>query len=262
MKVYISADIEGVCDVTSWDETSNNSRAAEQMSKEVAAACDGAFEAGADQVLVKDAHGKASTILHDTLPRGVRLIRGWSAHPYKMMQGIDESFDAAMFIGYHAGPLRGDSPLEHIISEGRVDAIRLNGTVASEFLLNAFTAALEGVPSVFISGDAGVCVQARELLPQIGTTAVKEGHGDSTTSIHPRDAVAAIREGALTALREEPERCLPELPEQFDLQVRFKRHQHAFRASFYPGMERLDAHTVRLRDGDYRVVLAALLFVL
>jgi D-amino peptidase len=118
------------------------------------------------------------------------------------------------------------------------------------------------VPSVFVSGDAGVCAQARELLPHIGTAAVKEGAGDSTTSIHPQDAVAAIREGVVSALRDQPERCLPELPEHFDLHVRFKRHQHAYRASFYPGMERVDAHTVRLRDGDYRSVLAALLFVL
>jgi len=99
MKVFISADIEGVTGVTHWDETDLNkaefAAASEQMTAEVAAACEGALEAGATEILVKDAHGDARNIIASKLPHEVRLIRDWAPEPLMMMQGLDKSFQAA-----------------------------------------------------------------------------------------------------------------------------------------------------------------------
>ena len=103
MKVFISADIEGVAGITSWDETNKNHSDYEyfkiQMSKEVAAACEGANECGAKEIYIKDAHASGRNIIPDYLPENAYLIRGWSGDPLSMVQGIDDSFDALIFIG-------------------------------------------------------------------------------------------------------------------------------------------------------------------
>ena len=90
MKVYISADIEGVTGTSHWDEadkkSSDFSEFQEQMTAEVIAACEGALQAGATEMLVKDAHDTARNIIASKLPQEVSLIRGWSGHPFKMVQ--------------------------------------------------------------------------------------------------------------------------------------------------------------------------------
>ena len=98
MKVYISADMEGVTGVTHWDDVDHSksvySRFQKQMSLEVSSACKGALDAGANEIWIKDAHDTGRNILAEILPKGMKLIRGWSGHPYSMVQELDDSFDA------------------------------------------------------------------------------------------------------------------------------------------------------------------------
>ena len=114
MKVYISADMEGVTGVTNWEEVDHNKPAytqfQKQMSLEVAAACEGAISAGAKEVLVKDAHYSGRNILPSYLPKRAKIIRGWSGHPYSMLQEINSGFDALMFLGYHSRAGSGGNP--------------------------------------------------------------------------------------------------------------------------------------------------------
>src|SRR5512136_2420739 len=120
MKIYISADIEGVTGVTHWDETdlgkAESSLFREQMTAEVAAACEGALQAGATEIWVKDAHDSARNIIAAKLPQEVRLSRGWSSHPFAMVQELDETFQAVMMIGYHSRAAGGTSPLAHTMT--------------------------------------------------------------------------------------------------------------------------------------------------
>ena len=85
MKVYISADMEGITGVTHWDEVDQHKpsylKFQKQMSLEVAAACKGAKKGGATEIWVKDAHDSGRNILPEYLPGGVKLIGGWSGHP-------------------------------------------------------------------------------------------------------------------------------------------------------------------------------------
>ena len=82
MKVFISADIEGIASTVSWDECRPGSaaydKASRQMTDEVLAACEGAFAAGADEILVKYAHGPGTNIDIYRIPEKVRLLRRWS----------------------------------------------------------------------------------------------------------------------------------------------------------------------------------------
>ena len=106
MKVYVSVDMEAVTGINHWDEATKGhpdyQEFRQQMTAETVAACHGALAAGASEVVVNDSHGTCRNILSKWLPEQTTLIRGWSGHPHGMVQNIDESFDAALFVGYHA----------------------------------------------------------------------------------------------------------------------------------------------------------------
>ena len=263
MKIYISADIEGVCGVTHWDETEldrvDSQFAREQMTAEVAAACMGALDAGATELWVKDAHDQARNLIASRLPPEAKLIRGWSGHPFLMMQELNETFQATIMIGYHARVGSNSNPLAHTLS-GNYTHVRLNDLPASEFLINAYTAALARVPVIFLSGDQGMCAEAQALLPGMETVAVKEGRGGSTVSIQPQLAAERIRAGVARSLKNEPSRFIPTLPENFQLELRYRRHVNAYHVSFFPGATLVDPHTVLFESNCYFEVLRFLSF--
>jgi D-amino peptidase len=265
MKVYISADIEGITGTTHWDEASKSKpdyrEFQEQMTAEVAAACEGALQAGATEILVKDAHASARNIIAAKLPREARLVRGWSGHPFAMVQYLDETFDALLMVGYHSSAGADANPLAHTVS-GRVARLKINSRYASEMLLHAYAAALVNVPLVYLSGDAGICEEAASLNPHITTTAVKQGMGDSTVSIHPHLAVAKIREGAQKALEGDLSRCRLQMPQQFSVEIEYRDHAQAYRASFYPGASQMSPHAIQFETDDYFEVLRLGSFVI
>ena len=265
MKIYISADIEGVTGTTDWDETEKGEAAyaefREQMTAEVAAACEGALEAGATEIWVKDAHDSARNLLAARLPQEARLIRGWAGHPFSMVTGLDETFQAVMMIGYHAPAASDANPLAHTMNRG-ITYLKINDQLASEFLLHAFVASLKRVPVVFVSGDAGLCRHAQTFNPHIGTCAIKEGVGNSTISIHPTRAIQAIRAGAQQARTGDLSRCLLPLPEHFHVEICYRNHASAYRAAFFPGVRAEGPHTVSFDTADYFEVARTLMFVL
>jgi len=264
MKVYISADIEGITGTTHWDETEKNkadyAEFQQQMTAEVVAACEGALKAGADELWVKDAHDSARNILAAQLPPQVKLIRGWSGHPYLMMDRLDSSFQAAVMVGYHSRAGSGASPLAHTMATNNVYT-KINGQFASEFVINTYIAALEGVPVVFLSGDAGMCAEAAAFTPGITTVSVKEGIGSATTSIHPGLAVERIREGVYAALKQDIACCRLKLPEHFEVEIRYRDQGKAYAASFFPGASLLDPSTIRFTADSYFSVLQLFSFV-
>ena len=148
-KIYLSADIEGTCGIVCWDETEYGNPRYEyfsrQMSREVAAACEGALAAGAEDILVRDAHDSARNIRPEMLPLQARIFRNWERHPYSMMSGIDSTFDAVVFTGYHSAVGMDTNPLSHTMNT-RNTSVRLNGEFCPELLINSLTASYNGVP--------------------------------------------------------------------------------------------------------------------
>ena len=203
MKIYISADIEGTTGIAHWDEAdrvkSDYEAFRAQMTAEVKAACEGANQAGAKEILIKDAHASGRNLIVSELPENIKIIREWSGHPFSMMQGIDDSFTAAMFTGYHSRAGSDANTLAHTLREDFMH-IRINGCYASEFLINAYTAAYVGVPVVMVTGDKGLCEEVKKINPNITTIVVNEGVGASTISIHPTMAVKEIKRTTKKAL--------------------------------------------------------------
>ena len=264
MRLFICADIEGTTGIAHWDETdkpkADYEPFAAQMTREVNAACTGALEAGFKEITVKDAHDSARNIDFSQLPENVRLIRDWARNPLSMMAGIDEGFDACVFTGFHVGAHSAGNPLAHTMNLN-IYSLKINGLEASELHLNAYTAAYHGVPLVCVTGDAAVCEEAKKLNPHIKTVPVIEGIGDASISIHPNLALQKIRENVESALKEDLSKYAIQIPENFEVEISFKQHHSAYHASHYPGVERLNATTVRFRTNDYYEVLRTFYYI-
>ena len=267
-RIFISSDIEGTCGICHWDETelgkADYAPFREQMTAEVAAACEGALLSGCDDILVKDAHDSARNLMPERLPQGVQVFRGWGSDIHSMMSGIDASFAGAIFTGYHSASNTDTNPLAHTMNLENV-SVRINGIQASEMVINAFAAAYYDVPLLMVTGDVGVCEQAKRLNPNIVTVPVSRGCGGGTIAIHPADAVKRIREGAQKAVREgleNPDLFRIDLPNKFDVEVEYRFHHKARRASFYPGVTRTGARSVRFSSDAYYDVLRFFMFCL
>ena len=266
MKIYLSADIEGIAGITAWEEARLGADKypyfAKQMTREVAAACEGANMSGATEIYVKDAHGTGRNIDPLELPENTKLIRGWSSHPYMMLQDIDESFDAVGFVGYHSSCGSDENPLSHTINSAKIDYIKLNGEYLSEFLLHGYLAAYLGIPIIFLSGDKGICEEAKEINENIVTVAVSEGVGASSTSIHPNKAVELIKKGMAESLKKDFSKNILELPKKFTMEIRYKVHRDAYKYSFYPGAKQNSPKSIVFESDDYFELMRARAFLI
>jgi D-amino peptidase len=265
VRVYLSADIEGTAGITHWNEADKShpdyAEFRELMTAEVAAACEGAAQAGARDIVIKDAHSTGRNLILAKLPERVRIVRGWSGHPYSLLQEIDGTFDAVLLTGYHAKAGSDGNPLSHTMS-GRVHGMSINGEAASEFTLAAYMAGALGIPVVFLSGDRQICEDATRLIPAITVVAVSEGRGASTTSVTPARSVAMIREGARQALTGDIARCRVAMPDSFELEIDFTIPEHAYRSSWYPGARLAGSRSVGFAARDFLEVMRAIEFLL
>ena len=264
-RIFLSADIEGTAGIVHWDETEYGKNGYEyfrrQMTREVSAACEGAREGGADEIVIKDAHDSARNILPDELPQGVKLFRGWAKHPYCMMYGLDETFDGVFLTGYHSPAGTSANPLSHTMST-HIQLCLLNGEVCPEAMINSLTAAMLGVPVLLLTGDKGLCDWMREKNPHIETVAVNEGTGSGAMSLHPADAARLIREAAARAMAKDPAKCMFPMPERFLLEVSYVRHADAHSASFYPGARLSGPKTVSFETDSWMEALRFIHFTM
>ena len=143
LKVFISVDMEGIAGLVNGEETSRTGKDYDYfraiMTAEANTAIEGAAAAGATDIVVRDGHGSARNILPDMLDRRARLVRDWSGGPLGMMEGIDETFDAVLFVGYHAKAGTADAILDHTWS-GNVADIFINGVSLPEAGFNGLIA--------------------------------------------------------------------------------------------------------------------------
>ena len=266
MKVFISADIEGAAFTVTREscrpEGCDYERCRQEMTAEVLAACEGARAAGADEVVVKDAHGPGTNLCPEQMPEYVRLIRGWSMEPNMMIEGLDGSFDAAFYVGYHSAAGQEGNALSHTIHGGVVQKITVNGQPASEFQIYSWLAAYYGVPSVLLTGDRALCEAGRALHPGLVTAAVKDDVGGRSEGLSPAKAQALIRQGAEQALRQDLAAAKIALPPHFRVELTYKDHKVAYAKGFYPGAEQVDPCTIAFESDDWYEVNRFLVFVI
>lgn len=255
MKVYISCDMEGISGVVASKQTQMDGeeykRAQKLMTGEVNAAIEGALAGGASEVLVNDSHGSMRNILIEELNPSAQLISG-SPKPLSMMQGIDGSFDAAFFIGYHAQAGTAYSVLDHTYS-GIVYQVSLNSRPVGETGLNAALAGDFGVPVVLVTGDKLLVEEAQALLGTVEGVAVKESYGRSAAKcLVPGEARELIREAAQRALSKggNPYVVGPHIT----LTVDFTSSAHLDMVELIPGSRRTGGRHIEYTHDDFLTV--------
>ncbi len=256
MKVYISCDMEGISGVVNDEQTRMGNkeyeRARKFMTEEVNAAIEGALVGGATEIVVNDAHGEGRSILIEGLNPKAQLISG-CPRPWGMMQGIDRTFDAAFFIGYHAQAGTKDSVIAHTMT-GRIYQVRLNGEPIGETGLNAALAGYFGLPVVLVTGDKLLVEEAKALLgPSLETVIVKEGYGTQAAKcLSPQRTQQLIREAAERALERKGEPFRVSSP--LTLTVDFARGVQSEMAELIPGVVRLEGRRVEYTHDDYLTI--------
>lgn len=254
LKIYISADMEGITGVVTGDQLGPTSfeynRFREFMTQEVNTAIQAAFEAGATEILVSDSHGNGENILIEKLPKNVTLVRSWP-RPLMMMQGIDETFDGAIFIGYHTGTANLQGVRAHTISSARLADVRLNGQSVSEAAINAAIAGHFNVPVIMISGDDAIVKEATDVLGNIEGAVVKWASGfHSARSLTPEAANELIRDRVKKAMARIKSFKPYKLRTPVQLDVRFKNYRPSEVLSYLPIVERTDSHSIRFMGKD------------
>ncbi len=249
LKIYISADMEGVVGVVTGDQLGPTGfeygKAREFMTREVLAAIDAAKAAGATEILVSDSHGNGENLLIEMFPEDVMVVRSWP-RPLMMMQGIDETFDAAIFLGYHAGTHNTAGVRAHTISSARLTDVRLNGTQVPEAGINAAIAGHFGVPIIMISGDDAAVAEAQALIGDIEGAVVKWNYSfHSARTLTPAAAYRLIGEKVTAAIErlDAFEPFVMQTPVTLD--VRFKSYRPVQLLSYLPIVEQTDSHTIR-----------------
>lgn len=248
-KIFISVDMEGISGVVQPAQLGPDGfeyqRAREWMTGEVNAAIAGIRDAGPAEIVVCDSHGNGQSLLIDKVPEDVRIVRGFP-RPLEMMQGIDDTFAAAMFIGYHASEWTPGAVRGHTISSARLLGVRLNGAEVSEGIYNAALAGQFGVPVAFISGDRLAVTQLQKVDASAEGAIVKEPYGyHSANTVTPARGQAMIREGAKRAMARLASMQPYRITAPVALEVGFKLTIDAERAAFVPGLTRSDAHNVK-----------------
>jgi D-amino peptidase len=267
LKVYISADMEGVTGVASVDQLGPASfeyaQARQWMTDEVLAAIQGAREAGATEFVVSDSHGNGESLLIDRFPSDipVTIVRSFP-RPLAMMEGIDASFAAVIFIGYHTSTSSLTGVRAHTISSALLTRVAINGTSMSEAGINAAIAAQFGVPVVMISGDDQIVAESKQRLGPIEGVAVKRAVGfHSAATLTPAAGQALIRQRAKIAVGRRGELRPYTLAKPLTLEVSLKNYRPVELLGYLRDVQRVDSHTVRFVAKDMVEVSRFLEFV-
>jgi D-amino peptidase len=257
VKIFISVDMEGLAGVVTSSDVSASGpdygHFRKIMAEETNAAVDGAFRAGATEVVVRDSHGSKQNLLPSDVDPRARLLRGQGSGPKNMMEGIDSTFAAVVFLGYHARAGTPNAILEHT-SNGNVIDFSVNGVSLPEGGYNALVAGLYGVPVVFVSGDRAVVEQIRELLGPVEGVAVKqEIGGDASLGLSPRQAQDQIRAGVERAVRERAGARPYRLTAPYTMVLKVREE----RPNLYAGAQKTGAGELRFSSPDLLRVLDA-----
>jgi D-amino peptidase len=226
------------------------------MTQETNAAIEGALAAGATEIVVRDSHGSKQNILPLMLNRNAKLLRGHSGTTKNMMDTMDETYDAVIFIGYHAKAGTPDATLEHV-STGNVTDLSVNGVSLPEAGYNALIAGMYDVPVVFAAGDKAFTEQYVNLFGEVETVAVKEGIGAAALCLHPEVAQERIRAGVEDALRHIEKYRPYKLSPPYTMVLKMKDERKVYEAALYPGAKRTGDWEVTFVSDDILAVVEA-----
>lgn len=254
LKIYISADMEGVVGAVTGEQLGPGGfeyeRFRQFMTDEVNAAIDAARAAGATEFLVSDSHGNGQNLLIEQMPDDVMIVRSWP-RPLGMMEGIDETFDGVIFTGYHASTANTRGVRAHTMSSANITSLRLNGIEMTEGSMNAAIAGHFGVPIILVTGDDAAVAENQVIIGDIEGAIVKWSYGfHSARTLTPEAAYEEIRTRTASAISriDDFEPYVLETP--IELELSLKHYMPVETLSYLPNVEKVNSHTIRYIGED------------
>lgn len=250
MRVLVSVDMEGCAGVAGRHQTRREGgdyeRARRLMTAEASAAVAGAFDAGAEQVLVADSHGDMDNVLPEELDPRASLLRG-SPRAGLMVAGVQDA-DVLVMVGYHAAAGSAAGVYAHTYSGASFAEVRLDGRAVGEAELNARAAAESGAATALVTGDSWACEEVRAACGTVRTLSVKTGlTGLVATSVSPQQAQEAIRSATADALGAPGTWWRPTARGELQVEVDVLVPRMTELAALVPGTVRTGARTLSRR---------------
>ncbi|MBD3205738.1 hypothetical protein GF319_05250 [Candidatus Bathyarchaeota archaeon] len=260
-KIFISIDMEGISGIVDWSEVNHKeneySFARKLMVGDLNSVIEGALDSGVKEVMVSDAHGRMRNLRPEDVHESAYLVRG-SPKPNAMMEGINEDFDAALYVGYHSMKGTKNGIMCHTISGSAVDGIWINGRETGEFGLNSALAGSFSVPSIFLAGDEAATREAENFVEGITTATVKWAVGRyAAKCLHPKESGKLIKSKVKEALS----RQLPpprKVEEPVEVKIRFASSTMCDVVDLMPSFERRDGRIMIGTFQDYPTAVNAL----
>lgn len=254
LKVYISADMEGLTGSVTGEQLGPSgfeyTKFREIMTEEVLAAIRGARAAGATEILVSDSHGNGQNLMIDRFPKDVQIVRSWP-RPLGMMEGIDASFDAVLFVAYHSSTSNPEGVRAHTFSSATLTDVKVNGRSVAEAGFNALIAGHFGVPVVMLSGDDAIVAESQAYIGPIEGAVVKWATSfHAARTLTPEAGREVIEAAAKRGVERRAEITPLDATGPLTLDVSFKHYRQAEILAYLPIVERLDSHTVRYEAPD------------
>jgi D-amino peptidase len=265
-RIFVSVDMEGLGGVVTGEQIGvqgfEYGRFRELMTEEANAAIGAAREQGATEFVVADSHGGFQNLLVEKLPKDVQVVRG-SPRPLGMMQGLDDTFDGVIFIGYHASTTNPEGVRAHSFSSANLADLRLNGVSVSEGAWNAALAAHFGVPVLAVSGDEAAVKEVQGLVSGAEGAVVKWSYGfHAARTLSPEASRDVIRDAVKRGMARRTQIPVTRPKTPVEVEIRFKSYRPSEVLSWLPGVTRIDAHAVRFTARDMVEAYRFLEFVL
>ncbi len=266
-KVFISVDMEGIGGIGTGALTSASGKdyatGRRLMTDEVNAVVAAIFAAGPAEVLVNDSHGDMQNLLHTELDPRVTYIQG-AVKPFGMVEGLDASYDAAIFIGYHARAGTGRGFLAHTGS-GIVKGLWINGIEVGEGEMNAAYAGALGVPVILASGDSTFAAQFTQNVPAATVVTKTAITPVSARLRHPGRVQADLTDATRRALATLPDARPWRVGSPVEVRLQFTDVTRPQILEAIPGVRQLDGYTVEFSAPDmaaaYRLIRLMYRFV-
>lgn len=245
-RIFISVDMEGIGGIGTGQLTSASGKdyatGRRLMTAEVNAVVDAIFEAGPAEILVNDSHGDMQNLLHTELDPRVTYIQG-AVKPYGMVEGLDPTFDGAIFIGYHARAGTPSGFLAHTGS-GRVKGLWLNGIEAGEGEMNAAYAGYLGVPVILASGDSAFAAQFTGNVPAATVVTKTAVTPQSARLRHPEQVLDELGTATRRALASIDTARMWRVDGPVEVRIQFDDVTRSQILEAIPGVRQVDGYTV------------------
>ena len=240
MKILISADLEGVSGVVHPDQIYPDGifykETLQKWAQELSAVVAGLKEAGAELIVINDAHNHMRNLNSAMVPNAT-VVSGWQK-PFSMMATVENGYDAVFFTGYHA--MAGSrSTLSHTYRPRIIKEVLLNKLPVGEVGLNAALAGFYNIPVAFICGDEEVCYEAQSLLgDQVVTVQTKKGISRYAAISYPFELnLKNLKAGATKAIKEKDKWKVYKITSPCTVTVTFSEPNHADACELIPNVK-------------------------